>query len=209
MLFSKYNSLNYVKYLNNCDLNYKYFLKSIAETPSVDKIVVELPTNMLPNIETTEDDYQNRLLLKCFLAFYFMNFKMPYINCNGFKDKELVSGTSNSFHYAYLLTYANKLEQYQLLAELFNENDRYNEGIKNLTKLNKNLINSNAKSNILNFRLEIQAVRMSEYKDILNSLFERVELQKLKLKLNIVFKKFNNKMISSNEFRNFFFLWNI
>ncbi len=209
MLFSKYNSLNYVKYLNNCDLNYKYFLKSITETPSVDKIIVELPTNMLPNIETTEDDYQNRLLLKCFLAFYFMNFKMPYINCNGFKNKELVSGTKNSFHYAYMSTYNNGMEQYQLLSELFNENDRYNKGIKNLTKLNKNLTNSKNKTDILNLRFEIQTTRMSEYKDILNTLFSRIELQKLKLKLNIVFKKFDTKMISSDEFRSFFYLWNI
>jgi hypothetical protein len=209
MLYSKYNSLNYTKYLNNCDLNYKYFLKSITETPSVDKIIVELPTNMLPNIENTEDDYQNRLLLKCFLAFYFMNFKMPYINCNSFQDSKIVAGTRNSFHYAYLSTYSNSNETYQILSELFNENDRYNNGIKTLTKLNKNLTNSKHKEDILNFRLDIQATRISNYKEILNVLFTRIELQKLKLKLNIVFKKFNNKMSSFDEFKNFFYMWNI
>lgn len=209
MFFSKYNSLNYVKYLNNCDLNYKYFLKSIMETPSIDKIIIELPTNMLPNIETVEDDYQNRLLLKCFLAFYFINFKIPYINCNNFKNKEALVGTTNSFHYAYLLTYKNKIEHYQLLSEIFNENDRYNMSIKALTKLNTNLVNSKNKADILNLRFEIQGTHMSDYKNILNILFTRIELQKLKLKLNIVFKKFNIKMISFNEFKNFFYIWNI
>jgi len=209
MLFSKYNSLNYVKYLNNCDLNYKYFLKSITETPSVDKIIVELPTNMLPNIETTEDDYQNRLLLKCFLAFYFMNFKMPYINCNNFKNKNIVVGTKNSFHYAYMSICHNKMKQYQLLSELLNENDRYNTGIKSLTQLNKSLTNSKNDTDLLNLRFEIQAIRVAEYKDILNVLFARVELQKLKLKLNIVFKKFKTKMLSVEEFKNFFYIWNI
>ena len=53
---------------------------------------------MLPNIDITEDDYQNRLLLKCFLAFYFMNFKMPYINCNNFKNKDIVAGTKNIYN---------------------------------------------------------------------------------------------------------------
>lgn len=209
MLFSKYNSLNYVKYLNNCDLNYKYFLKSITETPSIDKIVIELPTNMLPNIDTTEDDYQNRLLLKCFLAFYFMNFKMPYINCNNFKNKDIVAGTKNSFHYAYQSVYNNSLEHYQLLSELFNENDRYNKGIKSLTKLNNNLGNLKSKNNPVNIRFDIQMVRMSEYKHILNTLFTRVELQKLKLKLNIVFKKSVSKQVSFDEFRNFFYIWNL
>lgn len=209
MLFSKYNSLNYAKYLNNCDLNYKYFLNSITETPLVDKIVVELPTNMLPNIENTEDDYQNKLLLKCFLAFYFMNFKMAYINCNSFQDTNIVAGTRNSFHYAYLSTYVNSNEKYKILSEFFNENDRYNDSIKPLTKLSNTLINSKHSTDTLNFRLDIQATRMSNYKDILNLLFTRIELQKLKLKLNIVFKKFNNKMSSFDEFKNFFYMWNI
>lgn len=206
MLFSKYNSLNYAKYLNNCDLNYKYFLKSITETPSVDKIIVELPTNMLPNIETTEDDYQNRLLLKCFLALYFTNFKVPYVNCNEFRNKEIVSGTKSSFHYAYITSYKNTLEKYQLLSELFNDNDYSNQGTKTLTKLNKPLITSQINTDLLNFRLEILASRVSDYKEVLNLLFERGELQKVKLKLNVVFKKFNAKFSSSDEFRNFFFM---
>ena len=209
MISLKYNSINYSKYLNNCDLNYKYFLKSIKETPVLEKIVFELPTNKLPNIETTEDDYQTRMLLKCFLAFYFMNFKMPYINCNNFKNKNMISGTSNSYHYAYLRTYTKITEKYELILLMLNENDRSNISIKNLTKLDRNIAANKYKTDFLNFRLEAQVLRIIEYRDILNSLFVKTELQKLKLKLNFIFKNFNNKMISINEFRNFFFFWNI
>ena len=204
-----YNSLNYVKYLNNYDLNYKYFLKSIKETPTLDKIVFELPTNKLPNIETTEDDYQTRILLKCFLAFYFMNLKMPYINCNGFKNSNVTSGTNSSFHYAYLRTYNKMAEKYQLLLLMLNENDFSNLNIKNLNKLNHKININKYKNDFLNFRLEVQALRIVEYRDILNTFFVQTELQKLKLKLNFVFKNFNNKMLSIDEFRNFFFVWNI
>ena len=204
----KYNSIHYAKYLNNCDLNYKYFLTSIKETPSIKKINLELPTNKLPNIEITEDDYQTKTLLKCFLTFYFINFKMPYINCNKFKNLNTVIGTTNSFHYAYLQTFNNVLDNYKLLLLLLNENDSESINIKSLTKLNT-VLEDKTNNNLLNFRLEIQAFRVIEYKDILNMLFTRSELQKLKLKLNIVFKNFNNKMISAAEFRNFFYLWNI
>jgi hypothetical protein len=209
MISSKYNSINYVKYLNNCDLNYKYFLKSLNETPVLDKIIFELPTNMLPNMEIMDDDYKNRMLLKCFLAFYFINFKMSYINCNNFKNANIVTGTNNSFHYSYLTSYNNSTEKYKLLSVLFNENDRDNTSINVLTKLNKNISIDNCKTDILNFRLEIQPLKVVEYKDIFNLFFTRAELQKVKLKLNLVFKKFNNKKITINEFKNFFFLWNI
>jgi hypothetical protein len=209
MISSKYNSLNYVKYLNNCDLNYKYFLNSISETPVLDKIVFELPTNMLPNMETSEDDYQTRLLLKCFLAFYFINLKMPYINCNRFKDSSIVSGTLSSYHYSYLSTYNNLTDKYKLMSVLLNENDRYNASNVTLTKLNKELQINNSKKDLLNFKMEIQALRVVAYKDILTTLFTRAELQKLKFKLNIVFKNFNNKISSTEEFKNFFFMWNI
>lgn len=209
MISSKYNSINYVKYLNNYDLNYKYFLKSINETPVVDKIIFELPTNMLPNIETSEDDYKTRMLLKCFLAFYFINLKMPYINCNRFKNTDVVRGTVSNYHYAYLTTYNNLIEKYKLLSVLFNENDRYNISIKTLTKLNKEVQINKYKTNTLNFKLEIQALRVVEYKDILLTLFSRNELQNLKFKLNIIFKNFDNKLTSMNEFKNFFYMWNI
>ena len=204
----KYNSVHYTKYLNNCDLNYKYFLKSIKETPSISKIVLELPTNKLPNIDITEDDYQTKTLLKCFLTFYFINFKVPYINCNKFKNLNTVVGTTNSFHYAYLQTFNNVFDNYKMLLLLLNENDSESLNIIPLTKLNTSL-GANTPNNLLNFRLEILAFRVIEYRDILNMLFTRSELQKLKLKLNIVFKNFNNKMISAAEFRNFFYLWNI
>lgn len=207
MLSLKYNSIHYAKYLNNCDLNYKYFLKSIKETPSIDKIILELPTNKLPNIEVTEDDYQTKTLLKCFLAFYFMNLKMPYINCNKFKDINTVAGTTNSFHYAYLQTFNNALENYKLLLLFLNENDSQSLSIQNLTKFDTTFKNK-LQNNSFNFRLEIQALRIIEFKDILNVLFTRAELQKLKFKLNIVFKNLN-KMLSVNEFRNFFYIWNI
>lgn len=206
MITSKYNSVNYLKYLNNCDINYKYCLKSITETPVLDKIVFELPTNKLPNMETSEDSSQAIMLLKCFLAFYFINLKMPYINCNSFKDSKIVSGTNNSFHYAYLKTYTSFLDKAQLMLLLFNENDRYNTSIKNLTKLDQKV---NNKNNVLNFRLDIQANRIVEYKDILQTLFTKNELQKLKFKLNIVFKNSNNKILLTNEFKNFFYMWNI
>jgi len=209
MISSKYNSINYVKYLNNCDLNYKYFLKSINETPVLDKIVFELPTNMLPNIETAEDDSKARMLLKCFLAFYFINLKMPYINCNRFRNPDVVRGTTNNFHYAYLTTYSNLIEKYKLMSVLFNENDRYNASVKTLTKLNKEIQINKYKTDTLNFKLEIQALRVIEYKDILTTLFSRAELQNLKFKLNIIFKNFNNKMLSMDEFKNFFYMWNI
>lgn len=209
MTSSKYNSFSYVKYLNNCDLNYKYFLNSINETPVVDKIVLELPTNMLLNMETGEDDYKTRMLLKCFLAFYFINLKMPYVNCNRFKNSKIVMGTNNSYHYAFLASYNNLIEKYKLISLLFNENDRYNASIKSLTKMDKDLVVKNKKTDILNFRLEIQALRVVEYKDILTTLFTRGELQKLKFKLNIVFKNFNNKISSVDEFKNFFHIWNI
>jgi hypothetical protein len=209
MISSKYNSLNYLKYLNNCDLNYKYYLKSINETPVVDKIIVELPTNMLPGMETTEEDNQNKLLLKCFLAFYFLNLKMPYINCNNFKDNNVVKGSNNSFHYAYLSTYNNLIEKYQLISLLFNENDQDNNSIQSLTKLNKKISFNNPNSNTLNFRLDVQALRIAEYKDILNTIFERAELQKFKFKLNIVFKNFNNKINCAKELKMFLYMWNI
>jgi len=209
MISSKYNSLNYLKYLNNCDLNYKYYLKSINETPAVDKIVFELPTNMLPSMETTEEDNQNKLLLKCFLAFYFINLKMPYINCNHFKDNNVIRGSNNNFHYAYLNTYNNLIEKYQLISLLFNENDRDNNSIQSLTKLDKKISLNNSNSNTLNFRLDVQALRIAEYKDILNTIFERAELQKLKLKLNIVFKNFNNKINSTEELKMFLYMWNV
>ena len=204
----KYNSVHYTKYLNNCDLNYKYFLKSIKETPSISKIVLELPTNKLPNIDITEDDYQTKTLLKCFLTFYFINFKVPYINCNKFKNLNTVVGTTNSFHYAYLQTFNNVFDNYKMLLLLLNENDSESLNIIPLTKLNTSL-GANTPNNLLNFRLEILAFRVIEYRDILNMLFTRSELQKLKLKLNIVFKNFNNKMVSAAEFRNFFYIWNI
>ena len=204
----KYNSVHYTKYLNNCDLNYKYFLKSIKETPSISKIVLELPTNKLPNIDITEDDYQTKTLLKCFLTFYFINFKVPYINCNKFKNLNTVVGTTNSFHYAYLQTFNNVFDNYKMLLLLLNENDSESLNIIPLTKLNTSL-GANTPNNLLNFRLEILGFRVIEYRDILNMIFTRSELQKLKLKLNIVFKNFNNKMVSAAEFRNFFYIWNI
>jgi hypothetical protein len=209
MISSKYNSLNYLKYLNNCDLNYKYYLKSINETPAVDKIVFELPTNMLPSMEISEEDNQNKLLLKCFLAFYFINLKMPYINCNHFKDNNVVRGSNNSFHYAYLNTYNNLIEKYQLISLLFNENDRDNDSIQNLSKFDKKISLNNPNSNTLNFRLDVQALRIAEYKDILNTIFDRAELQKLKFKLNIVFKNFNNKINSMEELKMFLYIWNV
>lgn len=209
MTSSKYNSINYVKYLNNCDLNYKYFLKSINETPVLDKIVFELPTNMLSNIETTEDDYKTCILLKCFLAFYFINLKMPYINCNRFKNPNIIKGATSNFHYAYLTTYNSLVEKHKLMSVLFNENDRYNAGIKTLTKINKKTKTNKYKTNSLNFKLEIEALRVVEYKDILIILFSKAELHNLKFKLNIVFKNFNNKISSTEEFKNFFYMWNI
>ena len=65
------------------------------------------------------------------------------------------------------------------------------------------------KNNTVNIRFDIQAVRISEYKDILNTLFTKVELQKLKLKLNIIFKKNISKDIYFDDYRNFFYIWNI
>lgn len=175
------------------------------ETPKVEKITLELPTNMLPNIEVTEDDYQNRLLLKCFLTLYFMNFKTPYIQCNQFKDKEIVAGTKSSFHYSYFLNYNNNVDIYMLLLELFNENDRENQAINILTKLNKSI---NKESSLFNVRAEIQATRVSNYRDILNVLFTRSELQKLKLRINIIFNNKNNKLESFKEIKQFICLWN-
>jgi len=207
MISLKYNSLNYAKYLNNCDLNYKYYIKSIKDTPNLDKIIFELPTNKLPNIEITEDDYQNRLLLKCFLSVYFINSKFPYINCNKIKNENITLGSNNNYHYAYLQTSNTFVNKYQLMLLLLNENDRSNINIKNLTNFN-NKLNSN-KKNILNFRLEAQASKIVEFKDIFNIFFNRTELQSLKIKINFLFKNFNTKMISINEFRNFFFIWNI
>lgn len=205
MSFSQYNSLNYARYLNRCDLNYKYFIQSVADTPKIDKITLELPTNMLPNIENTEDDYQNRLLLKCFLALYFISFKMPYINCNKFKDKDVVIGTKSSFHYAYSINYISDADKSAFLVELFNENDINNQAITFLTKLDKALA---ANENSFNVRAEIQTVRVSGYRDILNLLFTRSELQQLKLKLNIKLTNKNNKLISYNEIKNFLCMWN-
>lgn len=206
MSFTQYNSTNYIKYLNDCDLNYKYFLKSISDTPRVEKITLELPTNMLPNIETTEDDYQNRLLLKCFLALYFISFKKPYINCNKFKNKDLVAGTKNSFHYSYIVNYLNDVEKFNLFSEILNENDTNNQAIAVLTDLDSTI---SAKTSLLNVKAEINVMRISGYRDILNTLFTRSELQKLKLKLNIIFKNSNNKIRSFNEIKHFMCLWNI
>lgn len=206
MSFNQYNSTNYLKYLNDCDLNYKYFLKSISDTPKFEKISLELPTNLLPNIETTEDDYQNRLLLKCFLALYFISFKKPFINCNKFKNKDIVAGTKNSFHYSYLVNYLNDFDQYSLLSELFNENDSNNKASTVLTNLDSTI---ESKTELLNVKIEINVMRLSGCRDILNTLFTRSELQKLKLKLNIVFKNSNNKMQSFNEIKHFMCLWNI
>lgn len=209
MVSLKYNSINYAKYLNSCDINYKYFLQSIKDTPVLDKIVFELPTNKLPNVEVTEDDYQTRLLLKCFLVSYFINFKMPYINCNKFKNTDITLGTNSSYHYAYLQTNNKIMDKYQLMLLLLNENDRSNISIKNLTKLNNKLNINKYQKDILNFRLEVQASRIVEYREVLNTFFNRGELQNLKFKFNFIFKNFNTKMISVNEFRNFFFIWNI
>lgn len=205
MIFSRYNSLNYINYLNNCDINYKYFINSILETPKVEKLTLELPTNMLPNIDVTEDDYQNRLLLKCFLTLYFMNFKTPYIQCNKFKDKEIVAGTKSSFHYSYFLNYNNNYGISVLLLELFNENDSENQAINMLTKLNKNV---DKQCSFFNVRAEIQAIRVSNYRDILNILFTRSELQKLKLRINIIFNNKKNKIESFTEIKQFLCLWN-
>lgn len=207
MLLLKYNSIHYANYLNHCDLNYKYFLNSIHETPSIEKIILELPTNKVSNVENNEDDYQTKILLKCFLALYFTNLKLPYINCNKFKNPQTALGTNISFQYAYLQTFNNFIESYKLLLLLLNENDFQNSSIKSLTKFTT-VLNSNI-NNSLNFRLDIQASRIIEYKDVLNSLFSRNELQKIKFKLNIIFKNFNGKMLSANEFKNFFFMWNV
>jgi len=204
----KYNSINYAKYLNNCDINYKYFLKSINDTPVIDKIVFEFPTNMLPNMETMNEDSKNRMLLKCFIAFYFINFKMPYINCNRFKNLTVTRGTLSNFHYAYIANYTNLLDKYKLLSLLLNENDRLNASIKSLTNLNKKIVN-NDNNNCLNFKLEVEASRVTEYKNILSTIFLKTELQNLKFKINIVFKNFNNKIVSIEEFKNFFYIWNI
>lgn len=209
MVSLKYNSLNYSKYLNNCDLNYKYFLKSINDTPSIEKIVFELPTNMLPNMETAEDDYRTKTLLKCFLAFYYINLKMPYINCNNFKTPSFVNATNNSYHYAYLISYNNLMEKYKLLSLLLNETDSYNTSINTLTKLTKNITTNKQEPNFLNLRLEVEALKVVEFKEILSNIFNRVELQKLKFKVNIVFKNINNKVLSINEVKNFFYIWNI
>lgn len=206
MVSIKYNSINYAKYLNSCDLNYKYYLQSINDTPVLDKIVFELPTNKFSNISTTEDDYQNRILLKCFLSFYFMNFKLPYLNCNKFKNF-IPENESSSYQYSYLYTYHKMIDKYSLLLLLLNENDKDNFGVKNLTNFKKNLITN--KKDTLNFKLEIQISKIIEYREIVNLFFNRAELQNLKLKLNFIFKNFKNKVISINELKNFFFFWNI
>jgi hypothetical protein len=95
------------------------------------------------------------------------------------------------------------------MSVLFNENDRYNAGIKTLTKINKKTKTNKYKTNSLNFKLEIEALRVVEYKDILIILFSKAELHNLKFKLNIVFKNFNNKISPTEEFKNFFYMWNI
>jgi hypothetical protein len=209
MISLKYNSLHYNKYLNDCDINYKYCLKSINDIPVLKKVVFELPTNMLPNMEISEEEYRTRLLLKCFLSFYLINYKTPYINCNRFQNSKIVGGTINNFHYTYLATYNNLIEKYTLLSLLFNETDRNNKSYNILTKLNKKININTQASDALNFRVELQASRIIEYKEILSNIFTRIELQNLKFKLNIVFKKFNNKILSVDELKNFFYMWNI
>lgn len=206
----KYNSLNYIKYLNNCDLNYKYSLKSIQETPVLKKIIFELPTNNLSNIETTEEEYQSGLLLKCFLACYFINNKIPHINCNKFKNNKIAEQFSNNNHqYSYLQTFDNILEKYQVIFSLLRENDYSNVSFRNLTKLNTHIYTNKQANEFLNFRLEVQAARIVEYRDIFANFFLKIELQNLKLKLNFVFKNVNNKLVSIEEFKNFFLFWNI
>lgn len=207
MLSLKYNSIHYANYLNSCDLNYKYFLKSIKETPSIEKIILELPTNKFSAVENNEDDYQTKTLLKCFLALYFTNLKLPYINCNKFKSLDTAVGSVASFQYAYLQTFNSPIEKLKLLLLLLNENDFQSSGIKNLTKFTTVL--ESKCNDSFNFRLDIQSGRIVEYKEVLNVLFSRNDLQKVKVKLNIIFKNFSGKMISTNEFKSFFFMWNV
>jgi len=207
MLNLKYNSLNTLKYLNQCDIAYKYNLFSITELPEVEKVVFELPTNTLPFIENVEDDYQGRLLLKCYLAFYFINLRLPFINCNKF-DKQLYTFlTNNNFQYSYKVTYNNFSEINKLLFIFLNDNNRINKHFKVLSHLNKKL-KSKSQFNNLNVKLDISLAKINEYKDILNFIYTPAEVPFIKGKLNLIVKNVKGNFISINELRNYLFLWN-
>jgi len=190
---------------NSYDLNYKLKLKSSYNRPHINKIVIRLNPQSLLSTLTTDENLKQRILLKCWIIIYYLNFMIPNINSFYLKDSDHQNSKQPTSFYSFAISKSNRMDVLQLLIFLLVEHDALDLGISNKAFANKNEI----KKGQLNCQVLLDLRRLSSLNELLEQLFNKVELQALKLELNFVIFTGYNINLKYKTIKNIFPLWNL
>jgi hypothetical protein len=190
---------------NSYDLNYKLKLKSIYSKPKITKIAVHLNPQSLLNMLNIDEHLKQKILLKCWILLYFLNFTIPTINSFYLKDTDSRSVRQPVNFYSFMISKRNRIDLLQLLMFFLIEHDSIESTSLSHKFLDKNIITENQ----INYQLLINIKRLTSLTELLEGLFNKVELQSVNLELNLVINTGSKNTLKRKMIKSIFPLWNL
>lgn len=193
MQFSFYN---HILYYNNCDLSYKYLIKSVKKIPKIKTLNLKFISTKSLNV--FEGILSEVLLLKYIFCLYFIFQRIPYISC----VKNLLITTKEINNYSYnlkLKIHRKDIQCYNLLVFIFRDiiaDAKSGEAFK---------YNSDKMSNCLNnFNFFFKLNKYLEYNNVFSTIFNDKALYSFNVGINIIFQNIKKVFLSNNELKTFF-----
>jgi hypothetical protein len=200
-----FTKTSYTLQYNSYDLNYKLKLKSIYSKPKIAKVAVHLNPQSLLNTLNIDEHLKQKILLKCWILLYFLNFTIPMINSFYLKDTDSRSVRQPVNFYSFMISKTNRIDLLQLLMFFFIEHDSIEPNILSHKFINKNTITENQ----INYQLLINIKRLTSLTDLLEGLFNKVELQAVNVELNLVINTGYKNTLKGKMIKSIFPLWNL